>query len=130
MCPVVVKADKSERVREPAPVHTLVNLIEGSNLFVGNLSQFQVVKDVSARSNRNSQILMLVSSLIRFFQVFSLKQKLLSQPLRRRFQVCTLVAQPVRPLLQAVLVGPVVPADWRVVTLKVPELGAAAHGRL
>ena len=73
---------------------------------------------------------MTVRPLICCFQVLGFRQELRSQPLWRGLKVCTLVAQPVHPLLQTVLVGPVIPADWWIVALKIPELRPTSHGRL
>ena len=82
-----MQADKSEWVRKPAEVHSLINAIKAFDFFAGDLPQFQLIEHIAASSYRNTEILMLICALVRFFQVFRFGKKLFSQPLRRCLQI-------------------------------------------
>ena len=83
-----MKPDERERVREPAKVHALVYLIKAPDLFVRNIPKLQVVKDVAAGADRESEVFVLIRPEVGFFQVLRFEKKLLSQPVFRGFEVC------------------------------------------
>ena len=125
-----MQPEKGEGIRREAPVHAHIDPVKLPHFPVADLPQLQMLKDVSARAHRLAEILVPVCPLIAVPEALGLGDELLAQPFPRRLQIGAPVAEPVRPLLRGIEVGPVVAAEGRVVALKVPEPLAAAHGRL
>ena len=128
---VVVQPHKGVLVGEPSPVHALVRPVEAPDLLVRDLPQLQVLEDVAAGADRETQVLVPVPPRVPLLQLLGLGEEGLAQPVRVvQVQVAAAVPAAVRALLLAVQVGPVVAGQGRVVGLKVPEQRAAAHRRL
>ncbi len=128
---IVVKADESERIREPAPVGPLVDAVEGLDLIIRDRAEGDVVEDVSAGADRESEILVLVAAEVALLQLLCLGDELIAKPGGIvQIEIAAAVLDAVGALLSGVLVGPVVAGQGRVVSLEVPEVGAAAHGGL
>ena len=129
--PVIVKPDKGIGIRKPAPVHALVDPVEALHLLVGDGPQLQILKDAAAGADGDAQVLMLISALVPFPQRFGLLDEGFAQPLRMvQVEIGALVLIPVRPGFGGILVRPVITGAGRVIGFKIPEVLAAAHGRL
>ena len=83
-----MQPDKCKGVWEPSEIHALIDFIESGNFFVRDLPKFEPVKHIAAGADRDTEVFMLIRPLVSGFQVFSLVNKLLPQPFRRRLQIC------------------------------------------
>ena len=130
---VIVQADERILVREPAPVHALIDVVKLPEFIVADRPQLEVFEHVSAEAHRDAQILVLIPLFVPLFQLLRLLEKGLSQPLPVTLvqaEIRARVLDAVLPLLQAVPVRPVVLRAGRVAALEVPEQLSAAHGGL
>ena len=125
-----MKPDKCKWVGKPSPVNALVDAVKRCDFSICDFTQFQILKYIPAGTDCFPQIFVSVCPLICGFQVFSFRDKLLSQPFGRCFKVCAFVTQPVFTFFQAVFIRPIITADRRVITLKIPKLRPSAHSRL
>ena len=75
---VIVDAHKSVSVRIPAPVYALVYLVHLDDLFVCNLSEFNILEHIAAVSVRYAQVFMLIGFRVDLFQVLRVINELLA----------------------------------------------------